>query len=134
MWLQNVSGRRSAVDGRTTRHEGYWTSQRRRKLVEEFFGWSEGGGWAEEGEAEGAGEGRMAVPVGGSRIQPGEDEEPYGGDCLKSSGGLLRRPSHGSWRASGQGAIRSQGFLLGGNQKTEHCSASLERFLSDLLG
>jgi len=37
---QNVSGRRSAVDGRTTRHEGYWMSQRRRKLVEEFFGWA----------------------------------------------------------------------------------------------
>jgi hypothetical protein len=37
---QNVSGRRSAVDGRTTRHEGYWASQRRRKRVEEFFGWA----------------------------------------------------------------------------------------------
>ncbi|GIU77305.1 MAG: hypothetical protein KatS3mg005_0543 [Bryobacteraceae bacterium] len=37
---QNVSGRTSAVDGRTTRHEGYWVSQRRRKLVEEFFGWA----------------------------------------------------------------------------------------------
>jgi transposase len=29
----------SAIDGRTTRHEGYATSQRRRKLVEEAFGW-----------------------------------------------------------------------------------------------
>jgi transposase len=29
----------SAVDGRTTRHVGYATSQRRRKLVEEPFGW-----------------------------------------------------------------------------------------------
>jgi hypothetical protein len=37
---QNVSGRRSAVDGRTTRHGGYWVSQRRRKGVEEFFGWA----------------------------------------------------------------------------------------------
>jgi len=37
---QNVSGRCSAVDGRTTRHDGYWMSQRRRKLVEEFFGWA----------------------------------------------------------------------------------------------
>ncbi len=35
---QDVSGRRSAVDGRTTRHGGYWVSQRRRKMVEEFFG------------------------------------------------------------------------------------------------
>jgi len=36
---QNTSGRRSAVDGRTTRHAGYARSQRRRKLVEEVFGW-----------------------------------------------------------------------------------------------
>jgi len=36
---QNRSGRRSAVDGRTVRHEGYRLSQRARKRVEEFFGW-----------------------------------------------------------------------------------------------
>lgn len=29
----------SAIDGRTTRHEGYKVSQRKRKLVEEVFGW-----------------------------------------------------------------------------------------------
>jgi transposase len=29
----------SAIDGRTTRHAGYLISQRRRKIVEEFFGW-----------------------------------------------------------------------------------------------
>lgn len=31
--------KRSAIDGRTTRHEGYETSQRVRKRVEEIFGW-----------------------------------------------------------------------------------------------
>jgi transposase len=36
---QNTSGRRSAIDGRTTRHEGYQLSQRKRKQVEEGFGW-----------------------------------------------------------------------------------------------
>ena len=36
---QNERGRRSAIDGRTTRHPGYRRSQRRRKLVEEVFGW-----------------------------------------------------------------------------------------------
>jgi transposase len=37
---QNTSGRRtSAIDGRTTRHEGYAHSQRNRKRVEEGFGW-----------------------------------------------------------------------------------------------
>lgn len=36
---QNLRGRTSAIDGRTTRHPGYATSQRRRKRVEEIFGW-----------------------------------------------------------------------------------------------
>ncbi|MEZ5375252.1 MAG: IS5 family transposase [Acidimicrobiales bacterium] len=36
---QNTSNRRSAIDGRTTRHEGYRTSLRIRKRVEEPFGW-----------------------------------------------------------------------------------------------
>lgn len=43
---QNRSGRRSAIDGRTTRHPGYAVSQRVRKRVEEVFGWTKtvGGG------------------------------------------------------------------------------------------
>src|SRR5436309_2636904 len=36
---QNTSKRASAIDGRTTRHRGYRVSQRRRKRVEEIFGW-----------------------------------------------------------------------------------------------
>jgi Transposase DDE domain len=36
---QNLSGRRSAIDDRTTRHPGYKISQQRRKRVEEIFGW-----------------------------------------------------------------------------------------------
>ena len=37
---QNISKtHHSYIDGRTTRHEGYATSQRRRKMVEEVFGW-----------------------------------------------------------------------------------------------
>lgn len=36
---QNTSGRRSAIDGRTTRHGGYAVSQRIRKRIEETFGW-----------------------------------------------------------------------------------------------
>ncbi len=36
---QNTSGRASAIDGRTTRHPGYAISQRKRKCVEEIFGW-----------------------------------------------------------------------------------------------
>ena len=36
---QNSSGRRSAIDRRTTRHPGYAASQRVRKRIEEAFGW-----------------------------------------------------------------------------------------------
>jgi transposase len=36
---QNTTGRRSAIDGRTTRHAGYEISQQKRKRVEEPFGW-----------------------------------------------------------------------------------------------
>jgi transposase len=36
---QNTNGRRSAIDGRTTRHPGYAISQRIRKRIEEAFGW-----------------------------------------------------------------------------------------------
>jgi transposase len=36
---QNTTGRRSAIDRRTTRHAGYGVSQRFRKRVEEIFGW-----------------------------------------------------------------------------------------------
>jgi transposase len=36
---QNLAGRRSAIDGRTTRHPGYAVSQQKRKRIEEPFGW-----------------------------------------------------------------------------------------------
>lgn len=35
----HTTGRRSAIDGRTTRHAGYAISQRHRKRVEQGFGW-----------------------------------------------------------------------------------------------
>ena len=37
---QNIANRASAIDGRTTRHPGYAISQKKRKLVEEPFGWA----------------------------------------------------------------------------------------------
>jgi transposase len=36
---QNTTNRRSAIDGRTTRHRGHLVSQRIRKRIEEPFGW-----------------------------------------------------------------------------------------------
>ncbi|MCA3335986.1 MAG: transposase, partial [Roseomonas sp.] len=37
---QNTHGRRSAIDGRTTRHAGYAISLRMRRRIEEAFGWA----------------------------------------------------------------------------------------------
>ena len=36
---QNTTNRRSAIDARTTRHAGYSVSMRKRKQIEEAFGW-----------------------------------------------------------------------------------------------
>jgi transposase len=36
---QNTSNRSSRIDERTTRHDGYVLSQKKRKLVEQVFGW-----------------------------------------------------------------------------------------------
>jgi hypothetical protein len=36
---QNTSGRGSPIDGRRTRHAGYDLSQKKRKRIEEVFGW-----------------------------------------------------------------------------------------------
>jgi hypothetical protein len=41
---QNTSNRRSVIDGRTTRHPGYTISGRRRKRIEEIFGWTKAAG------------------------------------------------------------------------------------------
>ena len=37
--IAQVTHRTSAIDGRTTRHAGYGVSQRRRKRIEQTFGW-----------------------------------------------------------------------------------------------
>jgi transposase len=37
--VAQMTNRRSAIDGRTTRHVGYAVSQRVRKLIEQSFGW-----------------------------------------------------------------------------------------------
>ena len=38
-YVTERASRRSAIDGRTTRHPGYALSQKRRKRIEEIFGW-----------------------------------------------------------------------------------------------
>lgn len=43
-YVSDKARRRSAIDGRTTRHPGYTVSQRVRKRIEEVFGWAKSAG------------------------------------------------------------------------------------------
>jgi len=69
----------SALDGRTTRHAGYAASQRRRKIVEEPFGWMKvvGGLHKLRHRARSEGGGRLCVHCGG--LQPGALAKLAGG-------------------------------------------------------
>jgi hypothetical protein len=60
---QNDNGRRSAIDGRTTRHAGYAVGQRVRKRIEEVFGWMKmvGGQHPEDGRKAGRDDCRTAI-------------------------------------------------------------------------
>ena len=57
-----VSGRprRTAIDGRTTRHPGYVMSQRRRKRIEEIFGWTKAVGGLAQVKVRGLGKVKAA--------------------------------------------------------------------------
>lgn len=66
---QNNTNRRSAVDERTTRHEGYEISQRKRKRVEQVFGWMKMVGGTQESKVERDRQGRVAVHLHRSCLQ-----------------------------------------------------------------
>lgn len=58
--------RKSAIDGRTTRHLGYRVSQRWRKRIEEFFGWLKTVGGGRKLRYIGARRNRMWAEIGAS--------------------------------------------------------------------
>jgi len=84
---QNTSGRRSAVNGRTVRYEGYGLSQRARKRVEQVFGWMK--------TLAGMREGGMDGDAGCGGIQSGADEEPDGGGCVRRGDRGRKSPRNG---------------------------------------
>jgi hypothetical protein len=67
---QNMSGRRSAIDGRTTHHPGYAVSLRIRKRIEEAFGWAKTVAGLRKARHRGAAEDRLAVHLRDGRLQP----------------------------------------------------------------
>ena len=72
---QNDRNRRSAIDGRTTRRPGYAVSQRKRKRIEQVFGWGQDRRADTQDEAPGSGARGVDVHVHASGVQPGPDED-----------------------------------------------------------
>jgi len=79
---QHTTNRRSAIDGRTTRHGGYGVSQRKRKRVEEPFGWLKTVGEGRKLRFIGQDRNRAWFKTGHRRLQPGPDREPRHHDDL----------------------------------------------------
>ena len=70
-WWQNTTKRRSAVDERTVRHAGYaGESKRKRKRVEQSFGWMKMIGMLKKVKLARDREGRVAVYLHRSCLQP----------------------------------------------------------------
>ena len=66
---QNTTNRRSAIDGRTTRHPGYAVSRRVRKRIEEVFGWVKTVGRLPQDPSPRPGPGRLDVHPDRHRLQ-----------------------------------------------------------------
>ena len=58
---ENISGRRSAIDKRMTRHPGYAKSLRIRRRVEEAFGWIKSAGGPRQTKLQRARQGGLGV-------------------------------------------------------------------------
>ena len=73
---QKIKG--SAIDGRTTRHEGYKVSQRKRKLVEEAFGWGKTIAGLAKVKVRGLASRALQVHLRDGRLQSDPDAEAAG--------------------------------------------------------
>ena len=66
----------SAIDGRTTRHDGYQVSQRKRKRIEEVFGWVKTVGMLRKTRHRGVFKVGMGLHLRGGGLQSRADAEP----------------------------------------------------------
>ncbi len=95
---QNTSGRRSAIDARTTRHPGYAASQRKRKRIEEPFGWGKTIGGLARPMLRGIKKARLQVHPDDGRLQSDPPAEAPRGMNTANPKALdrvvKRQPSH----------------------------------------
>ena len=94
---QNTSGRRSAIDGRTTRHAGYAISQRIRKRIEEPFGWIKTVAGSARPSSAGATGSDGPSPSHG-RLQPRPIAEAHRGKGLMAKLPAFAKAFVGRWR------------------------------------
>ena len=92
--------RLSAIDGRTTRHASYATSQRVRKRIEEAFGWIKTIAGAEEIALRRPRQDRLGPHLRRRRLQSGAAAQAVGGARLMARKKLaaLAAPFLGRWR------------------------------------
>jgi hypothetical protein len=81
---QNTTNRRSAVDDRTTRHAGYEVRQRKRKRVEQSFGWMKMIGMLKKVKLRGIDKVGVAVYLHRSGLQPLPITKPDGQNMMRS--------------------------------------------------
>ena len=92
---QNLSRRRSAIDGRVTRHAGYVASQRIRKRIEEAFGWSKEIGAMRRTRIPRSSARRHGLRLHRRRLQP-RPPAKTAGDMTKGTPTVV-----GKWRITG---------------------------------
>ncbi len=110
---QNDKNRRSAIDERTTRHAGYAISQRRRKRVEEVFGWIKTRRTAAQDALPRTGSCQLDVYTRCVRLQSRADAQSSNGSRIGRSAPDRRRSR----------PLRPRILL---RENRSHCSASLK--------
>ena len=95
---QNTSGRRSAIDRRTTRHPGYAASQRIRKRIEEAFGWIKMIAGMRKTKLRGLAQGRLGLHLRRRGLQSGPAAQAVGATGMTRRAPGFARAFAGRWR------------------------------------
>ena len=131
-------GRRggSAIDGRTTRQAGYTISQKKRKRIEECFGWLKTIALLRKVRQRNA-ESRVDLHVCLRGLQPGAHAEPDAqdsSDVIRPGRSVSERRGNASFRRSVVRKITPQTLENSRMTQTNLESAGSTRFFSSLLG
>ena len=116
---QNTS-RRSAIDGRTTRHPGYALSQRTRKRIEEAFGWIKTTGGFRKTRHRGTRPGRLAVHPHRRGLQLGPVAEAARGGLIMPAVRSVTPPPNLTVAPTAGSTPTPKSLQRGGNGRRSH--------------